>query len=938
MVDVRVVGVNTNTVPAKPSGGILDRGTRDWVAQYGLTHNDDGTPKLSYTQPTNNVPPRPLQVGKPSQKVTEWDEKYGQTHNTNGSPKIQPATNPLINTAFYNTKNTAGEFGEDPPIQPAPTRLTPEQLQEIQNRANPEAVLRYPPLVRPESTTANTEDRAGDTAEESQQVGQRSQVKIPEEPLTNPLEQYANYTYGLSLHAIPINKYNSIVAGQQEYTTNDNTVLIASGGRNNSSFSRNRHFEDSDFYFENFKFTTVIGHNSQTRGSNVLELEFSILEPVSISLLERLLLVATDYDVRAWDQLPLMLQIDFFANDDHGQPVNQLSDHTKRIVIRLISCNMKVDTKGTVYNFRAVPVSQSAFMQNTASTPAIFEVLSKTVGDFFDAQGNAGEANNLLQDPRERPNQGEFGDDRKTHYRIYSYAAAMNAYQQQLEQKKKQDFADTYEFILDEEIAKSKIIFDSSKNSANSVGMNNSSNPSGGVVNVEQELVRINAGSTVLDVINQVLRNSEFFTRLIKEQPKLKSKEPITLFKVIPVITFNEEKWDTKRMQYARTIRLYIKTYDYYNTKFAEVDQSLPERWHKEYNYIYTGLNQQILDLNIEFNAMFYVSMNERANKFNKTAVQPTESTEETPVAPMNQGGQIQYVRQANKAAYAPYTTIQAGTEDPKIVKSNDFHKSVFSGSQGDMINIRLKIAGDPHMIKQDEVFFTPEDTERNQVLNRHQSLNMDVTEIFAFLNFSMPQDYDQDTGMITFGQNKKINTFSGVYRILRVVNNFERGQFTQELECIKLFGQETDKATGAKKIDKDNLREKTQTSSAVVTGSNSTNTPVSSGLTVAASRESAVSTQMSMAVNNGLDTMPESRKQRQGVSSLPGYNPNSTATRVPEAEPSQAVQTPDSRRQVASPREIPAGSDRRPPGMKRLEERTAQTNNRSLFGGGGGA
>ena len=895
-----------------------------------------------------NVKPRPIQIGKPSQAVLDWDAKYGQLYNYNGTPKFNELEAGDTGNPYFERPNvaaekkavaadearrfSAGEFGEQArPDQRAATLLTDTERQRLQTstaglgRGATGIIAVAGEGVQVITTAARTgpnDDAVGATGA-TQKISKTSIVEFPESPLANPLNNYPNYTYNISLHAVPINKYNRVVANGADYATNDETVLIASGGRNNSTFSRNPRFANSDLYFDSLKLKTVIGINAQSRGSNVYQVEFSIVEPISMTLLKRLLEVATDYDVRAWDQLPLMLQIDFFANDNQGTLTDLLAEHSKRIVIKLIQCKIKVDSRGTVYTFSAVPTSQTAFMQNTATTPAIFEVLAETVGDFFDATRSPGDVTGILNsqnsqrfDPASEA--GHFGEEPKKFFKTYSYAAAMNQYQKKLEETDRQDYADTYEFILDQEIAKSKIIYDKKINTSGSVPMQNNKSNSG-TVNTAQELVRINAGSSMLDVINQVLRNSEYFTNLVKEDPDLKSTSPLTLFKILPVVEFDENRWDAQRMQYARKIKIYIRKYDYYNTKFPNANKTLPQRWHKSYNYIYTGQNQEILDLNIDFNTMFYIAMTERPDKFSRAQVQPSDDKTKDKDTPEPQSGSIHYVRQAAKTANAPLHTGQGSTEDSKVVRSNDLYKNIFSGSAADMIQVRMRISGDPHMIKQDELFFTPLDSDRNKILNKHNSLNMDVSEIFCYLNFKLPDDYVNSTGMVSFGDYDGSNEFNGIYRILTVDNEFARGQFTQDLTIIKLFGQDTDKTKSARQITKDNLKNRS-----AVADNKSQSPQTVSGQTAVAAAGTTAQRQMS---EIDRQAFLEANQSLLPENTLTGTDPRNARS---YSEP-----RPDSRRTPGQP--VPDTLTQRPPGFVKLQERVEQNRRNSLLGGGGG-
>ena len=102
------------------------------------------------------------------------------------------------------------------------------------------------------------------------------------------------------------------------------------------------------------------------------------------------------------------------------------------------------------------------------------------------------------------------------------------------------------------------------------------------------------------------------------------------------------------------------------------------------------------------------------------------------------------------------------------------------------MIDLTLQIAGDPDLIKQDEMFFPPSD---QSTVNG--SIAMDTSEVFCSVVFKVPIDINQDTGLYKF--ESKNSSFSGIYKIVEVENIFENGNFYQNLRGYRLFDQRVD-------------------------------------------------------------------------------------------------------------------------------------------------
>ena len=658
---------------------------------------------------------------------------------------------------------------------------------------------------------AATGDAVTSTRSRSQVVDESANgVERPENARPNPLNNYANYTYSLVLHAMSAEKFNSVVVDGNQFTTVDGTVLIASGGRRSNQLMRNVHFGDSDFFFDDVKLSTIIGHNARSRMSNVINLDLTISEPFGMTLIERLIDIANDLKIDNWDQMPFMLQIDFFGNSEEGALLNPIPEQTKYLPIKILEVKIRVGSQGSKYNISAVPCSHMALYQNAASTPVMFEVLSETIGDFF--KSDAKLTTNILKDNRTAttPTQADVrrvdnrvaSGGKPNAIQIYSYAAAMNAYQRELKEKGYQSTADEYIFEFDESIAKMKIVHNQKLNPTTSVPMSTKNNNYASSVDTTKELTRINAGTSIIDVVNLVLRNSEYYTNQILENGARQDPapdQPIKSHKIIPIVRLGE--WDKKRKVFQKLITYKIIPYSFYNTKYQDAKKSVPTKWAKEYNYIYTGKNNEVIDFEIDFNTMFYTAITANRDRGNEISVsiedEQPETAEENQNLESGRSGTLQANRSIAVVNQTDVSTNLSGFKDKKVVEANDLNKSFMSSSRGDMITLKLKINGDPELIKQDDGFRVPSESESKLVFNtRTGSLNMDVSEIFAFVNFRVPRDIDDNTGLYKINDGGK-NIFSGIYKIIQVDNIFSNGKFTQQLDCYRIFEQESDFRNG---------------------------------------------------------------------------------------------------------------------------------------------
>jgi len=114
--------------------------------------------------------------------------------------------------------------------------------------------------------------------------------------------------------------------------------------------------------------------------------------------------------------------------------------------------------------------------------------------------------------------------------------------------------------------------------------------------------------------------------------------------------------------------------------------------------------------------------------------------------------------------------------------------RDLTSTSRGDMINIQLKIIGDPQLIKQDDLFYAQNIRPPTSQFTPNNSLYYDGGELYVNVIFQSPIDYDESTGLaIPNLGNYTYNLFNGIYKIITVDNIFRQGKFEQTLNLIRL-------------------------------------------------------------------------------------------------------------------------------------------------------
>lgn len=643
-------------------------------------------------------------------------------------------------------------------------------------------------------------------------------------PQSNPLHNYATYTYSISLFILSKEDFTTIAKTPEQWKPRN--CLIASGGKNSTAFPRNAAFKD-DFYFTDLSMTTVIGLNQRSKGSNAIDISFGIVEPYGLTLLNRIMDASISVNSPNYIEMPYLLQIDFYGNDDAGKLLNPIPGQTKRIPIKIIEIKTKVSTKGSEYAVKAVPYNHQALQENQATTPVNLEVDASTVEDFFKnidvdilTQKKAKEdARKVIEDDaRERE---KLVDNKKADseevaaakkiiasaFKSNSYTGAVNAFYKNAQETGACEIANEIRFEVDPSIANSKIVVpkrtdikktpipNPGTKEAQSANKKDAAGP-----DVNSASFAVNSGTSVLRVIDMIMRNSDYITSQIADPSKNANKsaqdlanslnKELNWYKIVPEVQLKE--FDRKLNRWAIVTTYHIKPYIVYNSKHPWGPQTKPKGAVKEYNYIYTGKNDDIIDFNIDFDSLYYTAVSLNRSKYEAlTTSQAAEETEKNSI-PAKGGTNKPFTQKYQPRADDPGAGGMQGQDNSVTKTANDIQNSIYSGSRGDMLNLKLKIIGDPQLIKQDDCYNNPGNSTYKsqtggQIIPSNGSLVMDNGELYAKVSFKTPVDIDETTGLIRKDGKYIESVFSGMYKFLTVNNTFSGGKFEQTCDLVRM-------------------------------------------------------------------------------------------------------------------------------------------------------
>ena len=813
----------------------VDAAKEDLTANFATKASEAQAPiDAAETEAANK---KATETAAANQTAGEAVTKDAPPSTASTTPSAQPPSPPQ--TDGKQSSDTAAKISTDAPVSSADDeKIKAAEKFPTPANAPPKKASANPDDATQSSSSAESKEITK-TGPES--VTPASTLEVPS-PQANPLHKYATYTYNLTLFVLSHDNYNELVNGTATSNWMPSYSLISSAG----GYHENRHplFKE-DFYFDNLKMKTIVGQTELTRGTNMVEMDFTVIEPYGLTLMDRLVDLASDPSIDGsgnYVAQPYLLQIDFFGSDDLGKTEHPIPHLRKRMPINFISFKIKVSTRGTEYAVKAIPYNHTALMESTNSTPANFEIKSGTVGDFFkdvaaaslstqmaakeqarnDAIYAAGITNDDDGNPILQPGQrvGLGGDAKKldaalkvvnSPYSVESYTGAWNAWNQKLVDDGHATYANEieFEFVPDDVIKNSPIVdpkkmpysrsnmpppgTDSKKAAAQSNNAEVSSKTPSNSFDPKTMLFNVTSGTSIVDVINLVMRNSDYIKNQVKDpltdKTDFVTDKTVDYFRIIPKITLKE--FDPLRNEFAFKTTYYIKKYSYYNSKHPNMPKATPKGAVKEYDYIYTGKNIDILDLAIDFDSAFFTTITinrERAEATSgATGAFDGAGNKENPKKPP---GNKTLTPLAHKFVSSDASVQSTGADTAKTVLVANAMKSIYSGSRGDMLSVKLKIIGDPHFIKQDDIYTNPGMSGYNDTkfMLNEGTINMDSGEFFCNINFRTPIDMDDATGLAKFNSNYEKSRFTGFYKVQTIDSEFSKGQFVQTLDLIRIF------------------------------------------------------------------------------------------------------------------------------------------------------
>ena len=586
-----------------------------------------------------------------------------------------------------------------------------------------------------------------------------------------------------------------------------------------------------DMFIENIDIETLMAPSEETNTSLATKIKFDVIEPYSMNgFIEALHVAAISAGYPNYLLASFLLKMEFWGypdGDDFSNP-EIILPATRYFPFGLTGIEVDITEKGTRYRCSAVPYNERAFGQpNVVKKP--IKMAGETVGqildDFFKNINLQVAASN--KDSKE----GASSDKHDTYEIQFPTWDETEGFKKS--GNSKISSAKFKEVLKDNALY--KMIDPAAPGSPNAYQTDGSKQPSAEQQAKQPESVKYNPkesviqfaeGMAISDAISSVIKDSEYVRDILKnigKVPGVPDQYGMLEYFLIKIEVTNLDVIDDTSKKPFQNYAYVVTPYKIHISRIPNYghdlikEENLKKISLREYNYIYTGQNVDVLNFKLNFNTLFFeavpASMGNKDIVGSKTAAAPNNSSEiKIQVAEADAfaaGGDagVEAFRNALanevplnpvKTVITPVQSYSGGNasqplDDPYSVLARNMHDAVIN-SKASMLTGEIEILGDPmFLVTGGAGNYNPKPRPNSRGKTLDGEADHNYGEVLITINFRNPIDINsfEDGGMMQFDATRV--PFSGVYRVIKVAHTFKDGVFKQKLDILRLPGQVLD-------------------------------------------------------------------------------------------------------------------------------------------------
>jgi hypothetical protein len=612
--------------------------------------------------------------------------------------------------------------------------------------------------------------------------------------------------------AIPaedVARYRSTEGRQQAEAQNKNKSLIE--GFNKESPGR------FDMFIDNVEIETFMATGGPGGMAQPSNFSFDVYEPYSINGFVEALHVAAvsaGYPTYAGGAV-FLLKIEFIGYPDGpGMPKSEAVDKSTRYFpVTLNGIEVTIDEKGTKYAVKAIAANERGF-----GNPGVIKKPVKISGNTVQSilqnlmLGLTNQEKEHNKSAKKNAGANDF-DEYKIKFPEWKEGTGWTGDANKIGASK------VVELLKDNTLYKFPDPGNAGKPTANKPSGQQTPTPEQNAKAPEtykleptNPVVQFAEGKNIHECITAIIKDSKYVRDMVQKlssesewRSVLDENEMVDYF-TIRLEMENKETIDADKKRPYQIFTYVVTPYKLLYTRIPnygsqQVDMTkLAKLSLREYDYIYTGKNQDVLTFKLNFNTLFFEAIPAGLGNPNSppsrdaAARQSSTDAKRTPENLDNTqnrqlpGSPVQSTPQATSVNPDSGGQIQ---KDPYYALAQAMHSAI-TDSKGSMLDGTIDILGDPiYLVTGGIGNYNPKP--KSETVNRETTdgeATFSYGEVLITINFRNPIDIEplENGGRMFF--DPKLIPFSGIYRVTQVKSSFKDGLFKQSLEVIRQPGQ----------------------------------------------------------------------------------------------------------------------------------------------------
>lgn len=668
----------------------------------------------------------------------------------------------------------------------------------------------------------------------------------------NPLEEYASFNNIFTLGVLTPEQINF---PDRTYRQNGSDAIILRSGGGAGSKKVTTAFESQgkvEYFIDNLDIDSIITPRRSIGSTNATTITFEVMEPYSMGLfLQSLMEGALQAGYANYINASYLLQIDFVGYDDEGN-AKKIDGTTRYYPIKFVDIKFNVTGGGCTYQCQAIPYNEQAFSDVVQQIKTDVAPTGATVYELLQTGENS-LTSIINRRARERASAGEIStpdevviifpnadlklssaiatpgtnsatvspEDAARSIGQVSLSGAANIDKiSDLQQNKSTgagsgSIAEKLVSISSRSsnvIANSQIVKSILDRGISPMGIDafvideETGNYSRGKISISPDLRQFTFGQgmKIQNIIESVILTSDY-ARSIADY-NVDTVGMVDWFRIETDVYINQDLANEARQGRPGLVYVYkVMQYKVHSSIFNRSSTgganyaNLQQKIAKEYNYIYTGKNKDILNFDIDINFAFFTGLQDDRGQGSPDITQGGADSalpgDPAIYGQIDPSGEFQPDGQSTREnTIEPDTQTTPGTEidDQKIRIARQFHDAIVN-SDTDLIQLKLDIMGDPYFIADSGMGNYSSQNIGLLNINGDGGMEYQSSEVDILINFRTPIDYkDDDTGGMLFPEDTvKLTPFSGLYRVIFVRNTWQQNKFVQQLTLIRRPYQE---------------------------------------------------------------------------------------------------------------------------------------------------